>query len=182
MLFDPPQAFGLVLDISDRKDRDGKRLSTKVRSQLVEFASRLEGEDVLYLCQLNPDQPATAEGSRTALMGNWEAEQESLDLGYLLEYTLASLAQEDSDITRTLCLVTDRLGRDGMNSIMNLNCLRQKSGWECRFLVMGIGNRYDRGELAAFCQGEGVDFRHTTEVENLCSVMSNWFRRDTDGE
>lgn len=160
------------MDISFRKAPDGKRLSSKIRQQIVEFVNCLEGEDSFYLCQQSI-KSATTEGQRTALAGNWEA-SESIDLSYFLEYTLASLAQDDPDGTHSLCLVTDRLGKEGFNSLSSINTIREKAGLECRFLVIGIGKGYDLGTVSAFCLNEGIEFRHVDDPDRLSEVMTNW--------
>lgn len=102
-----------------------------------------------------------------------------MDLAYILEYTLASLAQEDPDGVHHLCLITDRLGDEGISAVGTINQFRRKAGLECRFLVMGVGQRYNRGNVAAFCQADGLDFRHVDNPQRLSEVMISWVKKDS---
>lgn len=167
MLFDPPKMVGLIFDISLRH-YEGHRIVDLAKRGVLQVVKTFEEDDGLYLFHPDCTDPAMNRGEQVCAVGNYDTDGYKFDLMYALKLTLYVVGAQDAG-KKYVCLVTDRISADGVNTLARVETLNKKDDMGCELLVVGVGNSYARTALEA----AGFRFLHCAppEVGRAISVL-----------
>ncbi|MHA2428249.1 MAG: hypothetical protein ACXADB_09525 [Candidatus Hermodarchaeia archaeon] len=156
---------GVVLDLSLRHI-GGHRIIDTVKKQLVDFVRQyLGGEDLLYLYHPFVFEPAETIGPIVSSIGNYETDGWVFDLNAALIQTYYILAAEDIDFDKTYLLITDRIQDSA--AIDKLFRLEDRDETESRFILVGIGNQYERQVL----MDRSANYLHFDDPSTLSKML-----------
>lgn len=149
-------AFGVVLDLSLAHEVDGKRRLDNVKKQLVQFIREAvaDVEDSLYLYHADLVDTMIKNGDQVSAVSNYETDGWKFNISNALKQTLYVIAAEDDDYRKILILVTDRI--DNTTPLKKAMRLNEVNGYEVKFLVVGIGGRYNKDEVGQLAEQDGT--------------------------
>jgi hypothetical protein len=166
--------IGLVLHLSSR-EHEGRRVVDEVRKSLVRFVCKTESEDGFYLYHPQLLDSVYSQGEKTAALGNFETDGFNFDLGFALKQTLYVAARGDSYVDKALILITDSFLSNDLISLKKVILLNDKEDLECKILVIGVGNKYDKTKLAEYAaQTSSLVYFHSNPGE-VDVVLKKWF-------
>jgi hypothetical protein len=141
------KAIGVVLDVSLLHEDDGRRRLDKVKDQLVKFIKECvdDGGDYFYLYHPETVEALIKNGEEVSAVSNYETDGWQFNLNYALKQTLYVIGAEDPDCDRTILLITDRM--ENVLAVKKSLMINDKDGYECSFLVVGIGLKYNRDKI-----------------------------------
>lgn len=168
---DSTKILGLVFDLSLRH-MNNHRIVDAAKRSIVQYTRTFDDDDGLYVYHPELTEVLYNRGDQISAIANYETDGYRFDLSYALKHTLYVLGSQDYDITKTLCLITDRLS--GADSINHLKKLNDKDDLRCEILVIGISNKYCKNALAGDC-GENAVCVHVDEPSQIQNALSNWF-------
>jgi hypothetical protein len=166
--------IGLVLHLSSR-EHEGRRVVDEVRKSLVRFVCKTESEDGFYLYHPQLLDAVYSQGEKTAALGNFETDGFKFDLGFALKQTLYVAARGDDYTDKVLILVTDSFLPSDLLSVKKVVVLNEKESLECKVLVVGVGNKYDKDKLTEYAaQTPSLAYLHSHPGE-VDVALKNWF-------
>lgn len=164
--------IALVLHLSTR-DHEGKRIVDDVRKSLVRFMRTTESEDGFYLYHPQLLDSVYNSGEKTAVLGNYETDGFKFDLGFALKQSLYVAARGDEE--KVLILVTDSFLASDLMSLKKVMVLNRKEALDCKVLVVGVGEKYDKAQLTEYAaQTPELAYLHTTPIK-VDETLWFWF-------
>lgn len=171
-----PRTFGLVLDLSNRQ-YNGIRIVDTIKNELVQFIINTDyfnENDSLYLYQSEQIQILRDQGNQVATLSNFD--NYSFNLNHALQQTLYIVAAEELDVEKNVCLITDRFGSGQQGVLQSLFEINEKDKFDCRFYIIGIGDRYRRILLNDICKSH-ANFAALDSPDQLTKTFQDWFGR-----
>ena len=159
---------GVVLDVSLRHSGD-RRVLDSVKSGLVEMAQEImQGDDLFYLYHPEIVESVDDVGVAVCAIGNYETDGWLIDLRHALQQTFYVMAAEDVDLEKTFVYITDR-SQDNKD-LKKLLMLEKRDQTDCRFILIGIGQYYNKESLEELTS-ESVSYFHIDDPKDLKSVF-----------
>lgn len=124
-----------------------------------------DGEDSLYL--FNPDlvESSILHGDQVCSIGNYTTDGWKSDLSFAFRQTLYVLMAEDLTHRKYLIFITDRLKNSKViEKAMKIN---EKEMIDAHFIIVGIGNNYDKNYFRELSKNSNVDYLHLDQPEEL---------------
>ena len=161
MLTDENKIVGLVFDLSLRHDVSGRRIIDIVKKKFAAFIKQYisNGIDAFYLYHPELVDVCFVNGEAISAVGNYETDGWLFNLETALKQTLYVL--ETRDLERYLFLITDRLS--DIKPVEKALFLNEKEMIDCHFIVLGIGQQYNRLSLESQ-SSDLLTFRHIDEI------------------
>ena len=171
------KCVGVVFDLSLRHGIDGRRLIDTVKRGLAAALrdTLVDGEDGFYLYHPEVIEVLRENGQMSGALCNYDSDGILFNLAMPLKQTLYVLAAESLSDRKYLILVTDRLQDSA--AVQKAVRLSRKEMIDCRFLVIGVGDRYCMETLNSF-RGEDVAVRHLLDA----TLIRDVFKETNDSE
>ena len=166
------KAIGLVLDISLRH-LEGQRIVDVVKRQMTEWMRKNfeESEDCFYLYHPQSVEPTRRRGESIAQVANYVTEGWLQNLRTALIQTFWVLVAQDPDAQKHLLFITDRVQDEA--PFRKLFLLEQREKTEMQFVLLGIGQYYQRHVLDGFTDLPQVKVAHLKSPSEIVAALSS---------
>lgn len=168
----------MVLDLSIRQSKSGKRVVDLAKKDLIRFIQTFDVEDTFYLYHPHVIDILTHRGDQISTIGNYDTDGYRLeDMSFALKQTYYILAAQDNETERVFCYVTDRFEKKDQVHLKKLfNLPRTLGAWESsfKFLVVSVGHDHDYDSLQECCQGK-AECVLVEDASQICDALTHYF-------
>lgn len=155
------KVLGVVLDLSLQHAADGRRILDHVKNAMASYIrTEFDNDDIVYVYHPEVIEPTIFIGTQVASIQNYETDGWNFDLNFALKQTLYILAVE-TNLDKIFLYFTDRMKNASV--FKRLLALDKKEDVGCRFVIVGIGNHYNRKDIEEL----PVTFLHVDDVVTL---------------
>jgi len=142
MLFREPRALGVVLDVSLRHNKEGKRILDVVKEDLIKHIRCFDEDDLFYLYHEQVTDVAERRGEQVHAVANYNTDGFAFDLSYALKQTLYVIAAEDYEVDKSVVLVTDRMSQSSVDVLNKICDLNERDGLDCHIVACNVGKSF----------------------------------------
>lgn len=185
---DEGKAVGLLFDISIRHEKNGKRIIDNLKKVFVSIIQNYieDNFDEFYLYHPELVDSVTSRGDQICAVGNYQTDGWLFNLNNAFRRTIYVLMAQELTYKKYLFYFTDRILT---TKNIELALRIDKSNMvDVHFILIGIGNYYDKACLKNFENNANVTALHfddTTEIfikELFDGSKNTQCKTDNDGE
>lgn len=165
------KSFGVVLDLSLAHEADGRRRLDHIKEQLIGFikSSVDDVEDSMYFYHPNLTDLMYKNGDEVSAVSNYETDGWVFNISNALKQAIYVLGMEDEDFSKVIVLITDRIDSDfALKKAVKIN---ETTNCGCKFVIIGVGNRYSKDLVSSFAKANSVVYRHCDEGRDVGEVI-----------
>jgi len=170
----------MILDVSVRQTKTGKRLVDTIKKELVSFVRTFNDGEEFYLYHPDVIDILPDRGEQIGVIANYETDGYHLaDMSFAFKQTFYILASSDSEI-KTLCYLTDRFSKTDLvhlKKLFNLNKTLDIVQTPCNFLVVEIGHDQDYQLLRSACKDK-TEYLEVSEPQFLSQNLQTYFNKE----
>jgi hypothetical protein len=171
MLFRQPNTIGMLLDISPQR-YEKRPLLEYVKKSLIKLVRDFEDDDVFYLYTPDAIDTYLRRGQRVAALANYATDGYKFDLVMAVKQTLFVVAAGDPDGDRMVVIVTDRLNAEQIVALEKAFMINERDGFGLKYIVVGLGENYDRALVSKTCLEAGAVFIHLDDPNLISQSLS----------
>ena len=169
--------------MSLRHDHTGRRLIDNLKKSLINVVKETIEDDVDLFYLYHPElvDAMTLHGEQFCAIGNYQTDGWPFNLGMAVKQTLYVLAAKDHHVRKYLIYITDR--NDNSLPLEKALHLNRKDMIEAHFILIGIGDQYDRGVMSLLSKLGEVDGNVTyLHLPSAADLTLSLFKENTNGE
>lgn len=169
--------------MSLRHEQDGRRLIDTLKKSLINVVRECVEDDVDLFYLYHPElvDAMSLHGEQSCAIGNYQTDGWPFNLSLAVKQTLYVLASQDHYVRKYLIYITDR--NDSSHPLEKALHLNRKDMIEAHFILIGIGDQYDRGVMSLVSKlGEADGSVTCLHLPNAAALTPSLFKENTNGE
>jgi hypothetical protein len=166
------KVLGVILDLSLRHEKDGRRIIDVVKRDLVNYVKNAleDGDDMFYLYHPKLDEVVYNIGDAISAIGNYETDGWQFNVNYAFKQTLYVLEAQDPSYKRIIFFITDRL--TDMKVLEKAFFINDKDIINCELIVIAIGDHCNCKEIEEIVSINEGKLIRIKEAKGLADQLS----------
>jgi hypothetical protein len=165
------KSIGLIFDVSIRHAKNGRRIIDTLKKQMISLVREFVVDDADSFYLYHPDlwDTVNLHGDQISCIGNYDTDGWKINLHHAFRQTIYVLLNDAMTLKKYVFFITDRV--TDVKPIEKALYLNEKELLESKFIIIGVGDLYDRSLVSKLSEENGILHIHVDQPEDLTTLL-----------